>query len=73
MCVCIASFLEKHFSNCIMPIERDSIIKDFPQCNCQALQVPKLAFDLPSSKGHFGVEKLMYELHGQILDMMTCL
>jgi len=38
----MSEFLEKHFTWCLKPEDREAILKDFPKPNSQALQVPKL-------------------------------
>jgi len=78
----MSEFLEKHFSRCLKPEDREAILKDFPKPNSQALQVPKLdeqVKDHLKKKGinpHFGAEKSLYRIQSQVLDMagpLACL
>ena len=38
----MVSFLKKHFNTSLSDSEREAIMKDFPEPNCEALIVPKL-------------------------------
>ena len=78
----IDSFIEKHFNHTITAEERDAIMKDFPKPSCTALCAPKLDEDIKKQirmagkDPHFGVEKHLFKLQEQILDMagpLTCL
>ena len=76
------TFLEKHFKRCLLTDEREAILKDFPKPDCPVLEVPTLdepVRDHLKRKGkdpHFGSEKTLYKLQGQVLDLagpLTCL
>ena len=78
----MSDFLEKHFTRCLKPEDREAMLKDFPKPNSQALQVPKLddqVKDHLKKKGinpHFGAERSLYRIQSQVLDMagpLTCL
>ena len=78
----VATFLEKHFKRCLSSEEREAILKDFPKPDCSVLEVPTLdepVRDHLKRKGkdpHFGSEKTLYKLQGQVLDLagpLTCL
>ena len=78
----VATFLEKHFKRCLSSEEREAILKDFPKPDCPVLEVPTLdepVRDHLKRKGkdpHFGSEKTLYKLQGQVLDLagpLTCL
>ena len=75
------NFLEKHFNKSLSE-ERESILKDFPKANVDAVVTPKLGGDAVeqlNSKGKnpdFGTEKALYHTHKQLLDVtgpLTCL
>jgi len=78
----IDTFLKKHFNRSVLPEERDAIMGDFPKPTCQVLQVPKLDNEMKKQikkagkDPHYGVERSMYRLQDQLLDMadpLTCL
>ena len=78
----VATFLEKHFKRCLSSEEQEAILKDFPKPDCPVLEVPTLdepVRDPLKRKGkdpHFGSEKTLYKLQGQVLDLagpLTCL
>ena len=75
-------FLAKHFNRCLTDAEREAILKDFPRPDVDALQPPKLDEEVKeqlkrSGKDpHFGAEKSLYKIQGQLLDVagpLTCL
>jgi len=77
----INSFIEKHFKHTITAEERNAIMEDFPKPSCTALCTPKLDEDIKKQirmagrDPHFGVEKHLFKLQDQILDMagpLTC-
>ena len=78
----INSFIEKHFKRAMTMKEREAIMKDFPKSSCPAPQTPKIDDDIKkqikraSKDPHFGVERSLYKLQEQILDIagpLTCL
>ena len=78
----IRNFLEKHFNKSLSEGERESILKDFPKPNVDAVVTPKLGGDAVEqlkSKGknpHFGTEKALYHTQKQLFDVtgpLTCL
>ena len=78
----MGQFLAKHFNRCLTDAEREAILKDFPRPDVDALQPPKLDEEVKeqlkrSGKDpHFGAEKSLYKIQGQLLDVagpITCL
>ena len=78
----MTTFLEKHFKRCLSTEESEAILKDFPKPDCLVLKVPTLdepVRDHLKRKGkdpHFGSEKTLYKLQGQVLNLagpLTCL
>jgi len=78
-CDTINTFIKKSFSQTIISTTRDGIMKDYPKSNIEVLLAPKLDEEQIERSGkdpHYGVEKHLYNLHKQILDMagpLTCL
>ena len=59
----IRNFPEKHFNKSLSEGERESILKDFPKPNVDAVVTPKLGGDAVEqlkSKGKNGTEKALY-------------
>ena len=78
----INSFIEKDFKHTITMEEREAIMKDFPKPLYPALWTPKTDNDIKKQikqadkDQHFRVEKSLYKLQEQILDiagLLTCL
>ena len=78
----IRNFLERQFNKSLSEEERESIMKDFPKPNVDAVVTPRLAGDAVEqlkSKGknpHIGTEKALYNTQKQLLDVtgpLTCL
>ena len=79
----MAQFLSKHFNRCLSDAEREAILKDFPRPDdVDVLQPPKLDEEVKdqlkkSGKDpHFGAEKSLYKLQGQVMDVagpLSCL
>ena len=74
--------MTKHFNRCLTDAEHEAILKDFPRPEVNALQPPKLDEEVKeqlkkSGKDpHFGAEKSLYKIQGQLLDVagpLTCL
>ena len=78
----INGFIKKHFKRTITAEEREAIMKDFPKPTCSAIYTPKIDKDIKrqikraGKDPYFGVEKSLYKIQEQILDMtgpLTCL
>ena len=78
----IATFLERHFNRSLSNEEREAIMKDFPQPNCDAVVTPKMDDEVKEQlrqKGKdafFGSEKTLYRVQEQLLDTagpLSCL
>ena len=78
----INAFLEKHFNREVKDDEREAIMQDFPKPSCQVLNTPKLDEEIKKQirktgkDPHYGAERTLYDLQGQLLDMagpLTCL
>ena len=81
-CDTINNFIKKSFTQVITPTARDGIMKDYPKPKIEALFAPKLDEDVKKQieradkDPHYGVEKHLYNLQKQILDIsgpLTCL
>ena len=81
-CETINSFIKKAFSTEISPTSRDGIMKDYPKPRNEALFAPRLDEDVKKQiekagkDPHYGIEKHLYNLQRQILDIsgpLTCL
>ena len=73
----IRNFLERHFNKSLSEDERESIMKDFPKPNVDAVVTPRLAGDaVEQLNPHFATEKALYNTQKQLLDVtgpLTCL
>ena len=71
----INSFVEKHFKRTITAEEREAIMRDFPKPTYPAIHTPKIDEDIKrqikraGKDPHFGIEKSLYKIQEQILDM----
>ena len=81
-CDTIITFIKKNFNQVISTTTRDGIMKDYPKPKIEALFGPKLDEDVKKQiekagkDPHYGVEKHLYNLQKQILDIsgpLTCL
>ena len=81
-CDTINNFIKKSFTQVITPTARDGIMKDYPKPKIEALFAPKLDEDVKKQiertgkDPHYGVEKHLYNLQKQILDIsgpLACL
>ena len=81
-CDAINNYVKKTFNQVITTTTRDGIVKDYPKPKIECLSAPKLDEDvkkqieMAGKDPHYGVEKHLYNLQKQILDMsgpLTCL
>jgi len=78
----INTFLKKHFNREVTDDEREAIMQDFLKPYYQVLNIPKLDGEIKKQirktgkDPHYGAERTLYDLQGQLLDMtglLTCL